>query len=231
MMMMMMPEKFEVSEELFRITQKSSRTAWPVRWRHQRSFETSSAIRPATSASYPRTLVSLWNFGLWNYLNPLNISLFQSNILITVANSERDIMRKSVKDDILITETFQLRKLGVLTKINQCKGCGMGRKTTYILPVEKQPYWNSKHYSRLRQSRRKLKAPACSVVADRTSTERDRPQSKGRNVTLPFSDDSGECAQWQTRLCGMESDFPYIVLICSKDCPACSGCPRDETQY
>jgi hypothetical protein len=26
------------------------------------------------------------------------------------------------------------------------------RKTAYILPVEKQPYWNSKHYSWLRQS-------------------------------------------------------------------------------
>jgi len=27
----------------------------------------------------------------------------------------------------------------------------------------------------------------------------------------------------------MESDFPYIVLICSKDCTACNVCPRDET--
>ena len=56
-------------------------------------------------------------------------------------------MRKSVKNDILIAESLELRKLGVLAKINHCKGCGLGRKTTYILPVEEQPYWNSKHYS------------------------------------------------------------------------------------
>jgi len=56
-------------------------------------------------------------------------------------------MRNIAGNDIRITETFKLRKLGLLTKINQYKECGLGRKTTYILPVEKQPYWNSKHCS------------------------------------------------------------------------------------
>ena len=56
MMMMMMTEKFEVSEELLRITQKSSRTAWPVCWRHQRSFEMSSTIRSTTRRHIPEHL-------------------------------------------------------------------------------------------------------------------------------------------------------------------------------
>ena len=48
MVVMMTTEKFEVSEELLRISQKSSWTAWPVRWRYQRSFETLSTIRSTT---------------------------------------------------------------------------------------------------------------------------------------------------------------------------------------
>jgi len=53
MMMMMTIEKFEVSEELLRISQKFSWTAWPVRWRYQRSFETSSTIRSTTRRHIP----------------------------------------------------------------------------------------------------------------------------------------------------------------------------------
>jgi len=53
---MMTTEKFEVSEELLRISQKSSWTAWPVRWRYQRSFETSSAIRSTTRRRIPEHL-------------------------------------------------------------------------------------------------------------------------------------------------------------------------------
>lgn len=40
-------------------------------------------------------------------------------------------------NDILITETFELRKLGVLTKINQCKGHGFWQKNCLYSPSRK----------------------------------------------------------------------------------------------
>jgi len=95
-MMMMMTEKFEVLEELLRITQKSSRTAWPVRWRHQRSFETSSTTRSTTR----RHIFYLYEASDYEIVLILEIgvSLFQSHIHIRVENSERDIMGESVKN-------------------------------------------------------------------------------------------------------------------------------------